>query len=46
MIGYNQHSESQICGDVSKVNCYYEYCSLDLEKELEKRKAVSKFFAE
>ncbi|KAL4470486.1 hypothetical protein ABPG74_012097 [Tetrahymena malaccensis] len=46
MIGFNQHSESQICGDFSKINCYYEYYSLNLEKELEKRLPEQKYFSE
>ncbi|KAL4494442.1 hypothetical protein ABPG72_019852 [Tetrahymena utriculariae] len=46
MIGFNQHSETQICGDFSKINCYYEYYSLNLEKELEKRYPEQKYFSE
>ncbi|EAR95135.1 protein kinase (macronuclear) [Tetrahymena thermophila SB210] len=46
MIGFNQHSETQICGDFSKINCYYEYYSLNLEKELEKRFPEQKYFTE
>jgi serine/threonine protein kinase len=46
MLDYDENSETQICGDSTKVNCFYEYFNLNLKKELAKRVQANSPFKE